>query len=155
MAIRVLVLCNYNDLRTIELGSFSITEYFHKINRIADSLANIDSPVDEKNLIAYAINNVGDKYEGVVDMIRHHPLSLNLIGAPLQRKRLDRKTIRQIARDSSSFSLILIAVNPNNSRNTNSSNNQACCIFSERVSRLYTWCHDLLNADRVQTANRP
>nr|GFB05351.1 hybrid signal transduction histidine kinase M [Tanacetum cinerariifolium] len=34
-------------------------------------LANIDSPADEKNLIAYAINNVGDKYEGVVDMIRH------------------------------------------------------------------------------------
>ncbi|GKB02510.1 hypothetical protein Tco_0830599, partial [Tanacetum coccineum] len=30
-----------NDLRTIELGSMSITEYFHKIHRIADLLANI------------------------------------------------------------------------------------------------------------------
>ncbi|GKE58980.1 hybrid signal transduction histidine kinase M, partial [Tanacetum coccineum] len=43
-----------NDLQTIKLGSLSITEYFHKIKRITDMLANIDSPVDEKNLIAYA-----------------------------------------------------------------------------------------------------
>ena len=50
-----------NDLRNIELGNLSITEYFHKINRLADLLANIEAPVDEKNLVAYAINGLGDK----------------------------------------------------------------------------------------------
>ncbi|PWA55352.1 hybrid signal transduction histidine kinase M [Artemisia annua] len=60
-----------NNLRTIELGNLTITEYFHKINHITDLLANIDSPVDEKNLITYAINGLGDKYEGVAGIIRH------------------------------------------------------------------------------------
>nr|GEZ10817.1 hybrid signal transduction histidine kinase M [Tanacetum cinerariifolium] len=50
-----------NELRTIKLGSLSITEYFYKINHIADLLANIDSPVDEKNFVIYAINGLSDK----------------------------------------------------------------------------------------------
>nr|GEW86225.1 ribonuclease H-like domain-containing protein [Tanacetum cinerariifolium] len=37
-----------NDLRNIKLGNLTITEYFHKINRLADLLDNIDAPVDEK-----------------------------------------------------------------------------------------------------------
>ncbi|GKA72146.1 hybrid signal transduction histidine kinase M, partial [Tanacetum coccineum] len=93
-----------NDLQTIELGSLSITEYFHKINRITDMLANIDSPVDEKNLIAYAIKSLGDKYETVTQ--------LKLL---LEESRLDRKTNRQTAHDSSSSSpSVLLVVNPNN-----------------------------------------
>nr|GEV49903.1 ribonuclease H-like domain-containing protein [Tanacetum cinerariifolium] len=37
-----------NDLRNIKLGNLIITEYFHKINRLADLLENIDAPVDKK-----------------------------------------------------------------------------------------------------------
>ncbi|GJW78659.1 hybrid signal transduction histidine kinase M [Tanacetum coccineum] len=58
-----------NDLRTIELGSLTITEYCHKINRIDYLLANIDSPIDEKNLVTYVINDLSDKYEGVASVI--------------------------------------------------------------------------------------
>ncbi|GKD39812.1 hybrid signal transduction histidine kinase M, partial [Tanacetum coccineum] len=54
-----------NDLRNVELGNLSITDYFHKIRRMADLLANIDSPVDEKNLVFYAINGLGEKYDQV------------------------------------------------------------------------------------------
>nr|GEV00482.1 hybrid signal transduction histidine kinase M [Tanacetum cinerariifolium] len=49
------------EIRTIELGSLSITEYCNKISRIEDLLANINSPVDEKNLVTYAINGLLDK----------------------------------------------------------------------------------------------
>ncbi|GJU67587.1 ribonuclease H-like domain-containing protein [Tanacetum coccineum] len=50
------------ELRTIELGSLSITEYCNKISRIVDLLANIDSPVNEKNLVTYAINGLPDNF---------------------------------------------------------------------------------------------
>ncbi|GJX25154.1 hypothetical protein Tco_0231450, partial [Tanacetum coccineum] len=60
-----------NDLRNIELGNLTITEYFHKINRLADLLDNIDALVDEIFLVTYAINGLGDKYEQVTGIIRH------------------------------------------------------------------------------------
>ncbi|GJV96306.1 hypothetical protein Tco_1547883 [Tanacetum coccineum] len=49
------------ELRTIELGSLSITGYCNKISRITDLLDNINSPVDEKNLVTYAINGLPNK----------------------------------------------------------------------------------------------
>nr|GEU33404.1 copia protein [Tanacetum cinerariifolium] len=51
-----------NDLQNVELGNLSITDYFSKINMLADLLANIDAPVDDKNLVYYAINGLGEKY---------------------------------------------------------------------------------------------
>nr|GEU80442.1 ribonuclease H-like domain-containing protein [Tanacetum cinerariifolium] len=51
-----------NDLQNVELGNLSITYYFSKINRLADLLANNDAPVDDKNLVYYAINGLGKKY---------------------------------------------------------------------------------------------
>ncbi|GJZ53264.1 ribonuclease H-like domain-containing protein [Tanacetum coccineum] len=66
-----------NDLHNIELGNLTITEYFHKINRLADLLANIDAPVDEKNLVAYAINGLGDKYEHILQNYLTNPPSYN------------------------------------------------------------------------------
>ncbi|GKC71276.1 hypothetical protein Tco_1117159 [Tanacetum coccineum] len=53
-----------NDLRHIELGNLLIIDYFHRIRHMADLLANIDSPVDEKNLIFYAINGLSENRMG-------------------------------------------------------------------------------------------
>ena len=90
-----------NDLRNIELGSLSITEYFHKINRLADLLANIEAPVDEKNLVAYAINGLGDKYEQVAGIIRHRDPAPTFAQTQsmllLEESRLARKTTRHAA----------------------------------------------------------
>ena len=94
------------ELRTIELGSLSITNYCHKISRIADLLANIDSPVDEKNLFTYAVNGLTDKYEGVAGIIRHRDPPPTFAQAQsmllLEESRLNHKTSRPSARDSTS-----------------------------------------------------
>ncbi|GKC46046.1 hybrid signal transduction histidine kinase M [Tanacetum coccineum] len=95
-----------NDLRNIELGNLTITEYFHKINRLADLLTNINAPVDEKNLVSYAINGLGDKYEHVAGIIRHRKTSPTFAQTQsmllLEESRLARKTTRQSARDPTS-----------------------------------------------------
>ncbi|GJS00468.1 hybrid signal transduction histidine kinase M [Tanacetum coccineum] len=107
-----------NDLRTVELGSLTITKYFDKINRTTDLLANIDSSIKEKNLVTYAINGLSDKYEGVAGIIRHRDPPPTFAQTQsmllLEESRLERKTNRQSARDSSA-SCAFIATN-NSSR---------------------------------------
>nr|GFB24000.1 hypothetical protein [Tanacetum cinerariifolium] len=53
------------ELRSLDLGSLSIGEYFKKIKLISDLLTNVDSPISEKNLIMYAANGLSDKYEHI------------------------------------------------------------------------------------------
>ncbi|GJZ82736.1 ribonuclease H-like domain-containing protein, partial [Tanacetum coccineum] len=135
-----------NDLRNIELGNLTITEYFHKINRLADLLDNIDAPVDEKNLVTYAINGLGDKYEQVAGIIRHRDPPPTLAQTQsmllLEESRLARKTNRPSARDSTSSSPHVLAATSNN-RN-NSTGAQLCrnfqrgsCNFGERCRYVH------------------
>ncbi|GJW62496.1 ribonuclease H-like domain-containing protein [Tanacetum coccineum] len=108
-----------NDLRTIELGSMSITEYFHKIRRIADLLANIDAPVDEANLVTYAINGLGDRFDQVAGIIRHRETTPTFAQTQsmllLEESRLARKSSHHSARDTSSSGSYLL-VSPNDTR---------------------------------------
>ncbi|PWA37719.1 hypothetical protein CTI12_AA587800 [Artemisia annua] len=128
------------ELRTIELGSLSVTDYCHKISCMADLLANIDSPVDEKNLVTYAINGLSDKYEGVTGIIRHRdpPPTFAQIQSMLllEESRLARKSNRQSARDSS-MSSVFIATNNNSRTNTNGPElcrnfQRGSCTYGER-----------------------
>ncbi|PWA85264.1 hypothetical protein CTI12_AA151680 [Artemisia annua] len=128
------------ELRTIELGSLSITDYCHKISRMADLLANIDSPVDEKNLVTYAINGLSDKYEGVAGIIRHRDPPPTFAQTQsmllLEESRLARKSNRQSARDSS-MSSVFIATNNNSRTNTNGPDlcrnfQRGSCTYGER-----------------------
>nr|GEZ54132.1 hybrid signal transduction histidine kinase M [Tanacetum cinerariifolium] len=41
----------HEEIRSLEIGSLTISEYFKKIKVISDLLSNIDSPVSEKNLL--------------------------------------------------------------------------------------------------------
>ncbi|GJZ28355.1 hybrid signal transduction histidine kinase M [Tanacetum coccineum] len=50
----------HEELRSMELEDLSIAEYFKRIKVIVDLLANIDSAVDEKNLVMHAVNGLGD-----------------------------------------------------------------------------------------------
>ncbi|GKD70670.1 hybrid signal transduction histidine kinase M [Tanacetum coccineum] len=100
-----------NDLRNVELGNLSITDYFHKIRRMADLLANIDSPVDEKNLVFYAINGLGEKYDQVAGIIRHRDptptFSQTQSMLLLEESRLAQKS-RNTPRDNSSSGSVLL-----------------------------------------------
>ncbi|GKC23612.1 Myb-like protein P, partial [Tanacetum coccineum] len=53
----------HEELRSLELGTLSIAEYFKRIKVVSDLLSNIESPVDDKNLVMYAVNGLGDKYD--------------------------------------------------------------------------------------------
>ncbi|GKE18423.1 hybrid signal transduction histidine kinase M [Tanacetum coccineum] len=87
-----------NDLRTIEIGNMSITDYFHKIRRMADLLANIDAPVDEKILVSYVINGLGDCFDQVVGIIHHRDPTPTFAQTQsmllLEKSRLARKSSR-------------------------------------------------------------
>ncbi|GKA58473.1 hybrid signal transduction histidine kinase M, partial [Tanacetum coccineum] len=139
-----------NDLRTIELGSMSITEYFHKIHRIADLLANIDSPVDEANLVTYAINGLGDRFDQVAGIIRHRETTPTFAQTQsmllLEESRLARKSSHHSARDTSLSGSVLLAANTN-TRNT--STQQVCrnfqrghCNFGNRCRYLHVSPND-------------
>ncbi|CAH1427506.1 unnamed protein product [Lactuca virosa] len=60
-----------DELRTITIGDSSVMEYCTRIKSISDLLANIGSPVPERNLVIYAINGLSLKFAHVVTTIRH------------------------------------------------------------------------------------
>ncbi|GKF10804.1 hybrid signal transduction histidine kinase M, partial [Tanacetum coccineum] len=111
------------ELRTIKLSSLSITDYCHKISRTADLLGNINSSVDEKNLVTYAINGLTDKYEGVVGIICHRdpPPTFTLAQSMLllEESRLNHRSTRQPTRDSTTSSPHVL-LDASNNRNNNS-----------------------------------
>ncbi|KAL4578860.1 hypothetical protein LXL04_014991 [Taraxacum kok-saghyz] len=60
-----------DELRSISLANSSIMDYCTRIKNIADLLANIGSPVPERNLVIYAINGLSQKFAHVITTIRH------------------------------------------------------------------------------------
>ncbi|GJT43822.1 hypothetical protein Tco_0952537 [Tanacetum coccineum] len=48
------------ELRSLELGNLTISEYFKKIKMVSDLLSNIESPVDENSLVMHAINGLSE-----------------------------------------------------------------------------------------------
>nr|GFA02538.1 hybrid signal transduction histidine kinase M [Tanacetum cinerariifolium]GFA51224.1 hybrid signal transduction histidine kinase M [Tanacetum cinerariifolium] len=93
------------------------------ISRIADLLANIDSPVDEKNIVTYAINDLLDKYEGVAGIIRHRETPPTFAQAQsmvlLDESHLNHRSSRDPARDSSTSSPHVLLAASNNRNNNN------------------------------------
>ncbi|GKG22643.1 hybrid signal transduction histidine kinase M, partial [Tanacetum coccineum] len=87
----------------------SIAEYFKRIKVISD-LSNIDSPIDDKNLVMYAVNGLGDKYKHVSSIIRYNKNSLSLLETRLmlllEESRLKRKESHGHARDTPSSSTV-------------------------------------------------
>ncbi|XP_071728671.1 uncharacterized protein [Rutidosis leptorrhynchoides] len=63
-----------NELRNITLGNSSITEYCRRIQTIADLLENIDSNVSDKNLVAYMLNGLPEKYDNTIEIITYKVL---------------------------------------------------------------------------------
>ncbi|GJR77555.1 hybrid signal transduction histidine kinase M [Tanacetum coccineum] len=133
-----------NDLCNIKLKNLTITEYFHKINRLADLLANIDAPMDKKNLVVYAINGLGDKYEQVEGIIHHRETPPTFAQTQsmllLEESHLARKSTHQSARDpTSSLPHVLLAATSNNHKNSAGvplcrNFQRGSCSFSERYN---------------------
>nr|GEX09301.1 ribonuclease H-like domain-containing protein [Tanacetum cinerariifolium] len=103
---------------------------------------------DEKNLVAYAINGLGDKYEQVARIIHHRETPPTFAQTQsmllLEESRLIRKSTRQSARDPTSSSPHMLLAAASNNRN-NSAGVALCrnfqrssCSFGERCKYVHT-----------------
>ncbi|GJY57570.1 hybrid signal transduction histidine kinase M [Tanacetum coccineum] len=94
----------HEEIRSLELGTLSIVEYFKKIKVVSDLLSNIEYPFDDKNLVMYAVNGLRDKYDHMASIIRHSKNPLTLLETRsmllLEESRLNRKQGRGHARDT-------------------------------------------------------
>ncbi|XP_071689538.1 uncharacterized protein [Rutidosis leptorrhynchoides] len=59
-----------HDLRNFTLGDMSIKDYCTKIKSMADLLKNIGEPVSDKHLVAYTLQGLPRKWNGVTRAIR-------------------------------------------------------------------------------------
>nr|GEY30480.1 myb-like protein P [Tanacetum cinerariifolium] len=103
----------HEELWSLELDTLSIAEYFKRIKVVSDLLSNIESPVDEKNLVMYAVNGLGDKYDHVARIILHFKNPLTLLETRYmllsEESRLNRKQGRGHTRDTPSSPTVLMA----------------------------------------------
>ncbi|KAL9831260.1 hypothetical protein AtNW77_Chr3g0198811 [Arabidopsis thaliana] len=60
-----------NELRNQEIGDQTIQAYCQKLKSLADLLANVDAPVNEIHLVTYLLNGLIDKYDYIVNVIKH------------------------------------------------------------------------------------
>nr|GEX49968.1 hybrid signal transduction histidine kinase M [Tanacetum cinerariifolium] len=132
----------HEELRSLELGSLLIFEYFKKIKVIFDLLSNIESPVSEKNLIMYAVNGLAEKYEHVASIIRHTKTPLTLLETRsmllLEESRLSRKQGCDNARDTTSSTVLLAS--HNGAHNKGSANKDLCRNFQRGSCRFGEHC---------------
>nr|GEU99857.1 hypothetical protein [Tanacetum cinerariifolium] len=139
----------HEQLRYLELGSLSISEYFKKIKVIFDLLSNIESFVSEKNLIMYAVNGLAEKYEHVASIIRHTKTPLTLLETRsmllLEESRLSHKQGRDNARDTTSSTrgscrfgehCKYSHTNPTGARNGNNNNRGSAAHWNNPTGRV-------------------
>ena len=122
----------HEELRSLELGNHTIAEYFKKIKVTTDLLANINSTVEDRNLVMYAVYGLDDRYEHVASIIRHSKQPLTLLETSWmllpKESHMNRKHQRNGSRDTTSLPTVLGATN-NNLRNNN--NMPVCCNFQK------------------------
>ncbi|GJZ83426.1 ribonuclease H-like domain-containing protein [Tanacetum coccineum] len=118
----------HEELRSMELGSMSIFKYFKKIKVAFDLLSNIDSPIDNKNLVMYIVNGLGDKYEHMASIIRYNKPSPTLLETRsmllLEESRLNMKQNQGQPCDNTSSSTVLMAAGNNNNNSKGTHNKQ-------------------------------
>lgn len=60
-----------DELCTITIGDSLVMEYCTHIKSISDLIANIGSPIPERNPVIYSINGLSPKFAHVVTTIQH------------------------------------------------------------------------------------
>ena len=60
-----------NDLRTKEIGDMSIHDYSLSLKAIADLLENVEAPVSDKTLVMYMLNGLNERFDHIINVIKH------------------------------------------------------------------------------------
>nr|GEX26185.1 hybrid signal transduction histidine kinase M [Tanacetum cinerariifolium] len=102
------------ELRSLELGNLTISDYFKKLKMVSDLLSNLESLVDKKSLVMHAINGLGERYEQFAGIMRHKTKRPTLLKTRstllLKESRLNRRDARSQTRynDTPSSSTVLM-----------------------------------------------
>lgn len=60
-----------NELRTKEIGDMKVTDYCREMKKLADSLSNVDAPVQDRTLVMYVLNGLNAKFDNIINVIKH------------------------------------------------------------------------------------
>ncbi|XP_020887611.1 uncharacterized protein LOC110230054 [Arabidopsis lyrata subsp. lyrata] len=60
-----------NELRTMEIGDMTVPEYCQKMKSTANLLSNVGTPVNDRTLVMYIINGLNDKFDNIINVIKH------------------------------------------------------------------------------------
>ena len=106
-----------SDLRNKEIGDLTVHDYCQQLKSDADLLANLEAPVPDKTLVMYMLNGLNEKFDYVLNVIKHQKPFPSFEDAKnmleMEEARL-KKTNKTVAahKDNASSSTALIATNP-------------------------------------------
>lgn len=117
-----------NELRMITIGDTTVQEYCRKLKSLSDLLANVESPVTDRQLVMHCLNSLNDKFEGIHNVIRHRSpfTSFHTTRSMLlaEEERLSRQSKPSITHnDSSSAPNALFAADDSSSNSSTRHNN--------------------------------
>lgn len=108
-----------NNLRNKAIGDLSVHEYCQELKSTADLMSNLDAPVADKTLVMYMLNGLNEKFDYVLNVIKHQKPFPTFEEAKnmleMEETRL-KKTQKVTAshNDHSSSSSALVATTPTN-----------------------------------------
>lgn len=133
-----------NDLRNMKLGNLSINEYFVKIKQMSEYLKNLGAPVEEKNLVMYAINGLGEKFSHIARILRHKDKLPNITALRtallLEESDLNSNENSTRSQHNNSSSPTVLLAPTNNSRNHTDSSPVLCRNFQKGACRFGEQC---------------
>lgn len=59
-----------NELCTLELGDQSIRDYTQTLKSLTDLLFNLDSPINDRNLVMYMLNGLNEKFDNIINVTK-------------------------------------------------------------------------------------
>ncbi|GKB86788.1 retrovirus-related pol polyprotein from transposon RE1 [Tanacetum coccineum] len=148
-----------NELRIVSQGNDSISDYFQKIQNLTDRLKNLDSKVEDKHLVSYALNGLHPKFRNMARIIRHREELPTFDNAEtmllLEESQLQQEErIDSTHGDSSSTSPTVLVSNNNSSRSQSNSSTRPSS-SNNNSSASFCWNFQKGNCKFGDGSNRP
>jgi hypothetical protein len=84
------------ELGDISMGDLSMTDYLQKLKTLGDSLADLDAPIVDAQMVIHCLNGLPKKYDGAADLISLMvpPLTFGRCCSMLKLQEMKRKNRR-------------------------------------------------------------
>lgn len=126
----------------------TIQDYCQKMKSIADLLSNIDAPVDDRTLVMYLINGLNEKYDNIINVIKHREPFPSFNSAKsmlkMEESRLKKKNYSTASHSDHSSSSTALTVSAQNQSTSAQPQNrsfqgyqQQQCFGNNRGNRRY------------------